>query len=211
MQSAVKVVIHALLDTGFKGIQVVNYPTNCQTTKVMLTKVFPKGLGPCTWINKVHSSFRIYSCSMRGTNIAGVGGWWLNKGPNCSVPETQMTAPRLELAFLIYYPPPMAWEITMTSFDDVTIICSTFSVGKPLCMHRGNVTIRLHICRHHHRNPQLLLLYPNHIVFSLSRISCLWHLYTDVSMFCLYAHEFLWHCGGYFKFGNHICIFIDMR
>ena len=121
-----KVVIHALLDTGFKGIQVVNYLTNCQTTKVVLTKVFPKSLGACTWINKVHSSSRIYSCSMRGTDIAGVEGWWLNKGPNHSVPEIQMTALRLELAFLIYFPPLIAWEINVTSFDDITIICSTF-------------------------------------------------------------------------------------
>ena len=29
---------------------------------------------------------------MRGTNIAGLEGWWLNNGPNCSVRETQMTA-----------------------------------------------------------------------------------------------------------------------
>ena len=40
-----KVVIHALLDTRFKGMQVVNYPTNYQTTKVMLTKGFPKRSG----------------------------------------------------------------------------------------------------------------------------------------------------------------------
>ena len=105
-----KVVICALLDTGFKGIQVVNYPTNYQTTKVMLTKVFPKSLGACTWIHKVHSSSRIYSCSMRGTNIARVDGQWLNKGPNHSVPETQTTALRLKLAFLIYFPPPIAWD-----------------------------------------------------------------------------------------------------
>ena len=35
------VVIHAMLDTMFKGMQVVTYPTNCQTTKVVLTKEFP--------------------------------------------------------------------------------------------------------------------------------------------------------------------------
>ena len=110
-----KVVICALLNTGFKGIQVVNYPTNYQTTKVMLTKVFPKSLGACTWINKVHSSSRIYSCSTRGTDIARVEGQWLNKGPNHSVPETKMTALRLELAFLIYFPPPIAQDITVWS------------------------------------------------------------------------------------------------
>ena len=100
-----KVVICVLLDTRLKGIQVVNYLTNYQTAKVMLTKVFPKGLGACTWINKVHNSSRIYSCSMRGTDIVRVEGWWLNNGPNHSVPETQMTALRLELTSLISFPP----------------------------------------------------------------------------------------------------------
>ena len=162
--------IHALINTGFKGIQVVNYPTNYQTTKVMLTKMFPKSLGACTWINKVHSLSRIYYCFTRGTNIAGVEGQWLNNGPNHSVPETQTTALRLELTFLIYFPPPIAWVITVMSFYDITTICSTFSVGKPLYMCRGNTIIDLHIHWHHCQNPQLLLLHPNLIIFSLTKI-----------------------------------------
>ena len=56
-----KIVIHALLNTRFKGMQVVTYLTNCQTTEVILTKKFPgKGLCTCTWINKVHSSSWLY-------------------------------------------------------------------------------------------------------------------------------------------------------
>ena len=101
-----KVVIHALLDTRFKGIQVVTYPINCQTTKVIPTKVFPKSLGACTWINKVNSSSRLYSSSMRGTNIARVQGWGLNNRPNHSVPETQMTAPKLWASFPYILPSP---------------------------------------------------------------------------------------------------------
>ena len=177
-----KVVIHALLDTRFKGIQVVTYPTNCQTTNVILTKVFPKCLGPCAQINKVNSSSRLYSCSTRGTNIARVEGQWPNNRPNHSVPETQMTAPKLELAFLIYFPAPVTWTITVTSLDAITIICPTFSMGKPLCMCRGNATIHLHICQHHCQNPQLLPLHPNFIVFSLTQISCLWHSPSDISV-----------------------------
>ena len=43
------VVICALLNTGFKGMQVVTYLTNCKTTEVILTKRFPKkGLSTCT-------------------------------------------------------------------------------------------------------------------------------------------------------------------
>ena len=88
-----KVVIHALLDTGFKEMQVVTYLTNCQTTKIVLTKVFPKSLGACTWINKVDSPSWIYSCSMRGTDMTRVEGQWLINRPSHSVPDTQMTAP----------------------------------------------------------------------------------------------------------------------
>ena len=79
LQSAAKIVICALLDTRFKGIQVVTYPFNCQTTKVILTKVFPKSLGACTWTNKENSSSWVYSYSTRGTDIARVEGQWLDR------------------------------------------------------------------------------------------------------------------------------------
>ena len=108
----------ALLDTMYKGIQVATYLTNCQTTKITLTKVFPKSLGACTWINKVDSSSWIYSCSTRGTNIAEVEGQWLNNRPNHSVPDTQMTAERLICALLIYFPPPKK----MRDHCDVTLL-----------------------------------------------------------------------------------------
>ena len=149
-----KVVIHALLNTGFKGIQVVTYLANCQTTKVILTKVFPNSLGACTSINKENSSSWIYSCSTRGTNIARVEGWWVNR-PRHSVAETQMTAPKPKQALLIYFPPQIAWAIIVTSSSDVTIICSNLSAGKPLCMHKGNAIGHLHICWHHCQNPHL--------------------------------------------------------
>ena len=133
------------------------------------------GLGTCTWINNVHHSSWLYSCSMRGTKIARVEGWWLLNRPNHSVPETQMTALRLMCALFIYFPPSKAWEITVTSFYDITIGCSTILVGKPLCMCKGNAIIHLHICWHWCQNPWLLLLHLNNIIFSLSWISCLWH------------------------------------
>ena len=176
-----KVVIRALLDTEFKGIQVVTYPTNCQTTKVMLTKVFPKSLGACTWINKVNSSSRIYSCSIRGTDIARVEGQWLNNGPNHSVPETHMTALRLELVFLIYFPPPC-----MSNHCDITLWHHNhllyFFCGKTTAHAQRKYIICLHICQHHCWNPQLLLLHPNCIVFSLIKISCLWHSPPGISV-----------------------------
>ena len=40
-----KVVICALPNTRFEWMQVMSYPTNCQTTKVIITKGFPKRSG----------------------------------------------------------------------------------------------------------------------------------------------------------------------
>ena len=116
-----------------------------------------------------------YSCSMRGTNIAEVEGQWLNKWPNRSVPENQMTALKLKLALLISFPPSVAWVIVVPSSNYIKIICSTFSMGKPLHMHRGNAVICLHICQCCHQNPKLLPLHPNLIIFSWTQILCLWH------------------------------------
>ena len=171
-----KVVICTYLNTRFKGIQVVNYPTNSQTTKVMLTKVFPKSLGSCTWINKVHSSSRIYSCPMRGTDIAEVEGWWLNKGPNCSVPETQMTAQRLKLACLIYFPPQeheqLLWCHLMMSQSSALLLhgkttvhahrkCHNSSAHLPALLPKSQVTVAS-------PKPHRLFLNPNFLPVTLS-------------------------------------------
>ena len=126
--------------------------------------------------------FQDILCSTRGTDIAKVEGLWLNSGPNCSVPETQMTTLKLKLALLIYFPPSMAQVIIVTSLNDITTICSTYSMGKPLHMHRGNVIICLHICWHCHQNTQLMLLHSNLVIFSLTQISCLWHSPPGISV-----------------------------
>ena len=119
---------------------------------------------------------------MRGTDIAGVEGQWLINRPKRSVPETQMTAPCLSSLFLIYFPTQIAWEITVMSFYDVKIICSTLLVEKPLCMCKGNDIIHMCICQHCCWNLQLLLLHPNHIIFSLSHILYLWHSPPGISV-----------------------------
>ena len=57
-----KAVIHASLDTRFKGMQVMTYPTNIKQLRSYWLKSSPKRiLGICTWINKVHSSLWLYS------------------------------------------------------------------------------------------------------------------------------------------------------
>ena len=52
-----RVVIRALLDTRFKGMQVVTYLANVKQLKSHLLKVPQKGLGTCIWINKSHGPF----------------------------------------------------------------------------------------------------------------------------------------------------------
>ena len=151
-----KVVICALLNTGFKGMQVVNYPTNCQTTEVRLTKSSQKGSG-CMHMDKQNTQFfLVILCSMRGNDIARVEGQWLFNRPNHSVPETQMTALRFVCALLIYFPPQNSIRDHCDIIYDIMFICSTLSVEKLLHMCRADIIVCLHICWHHHQNPQLL-------------------------------------------------------
>ena len=106
-------------------------------------------LGTCKWINKAHSSTGIYSCSMRGTDIAKVEGQLPSSNwPNCLVPETQTAAPRLLHAFLLYPIPRFMSRKIMMSPNDVRIVCSPISVRKALHMHRGITEIHLHLCQH---------------------------------------------------------------
>ena len=81
---------------------------------------------------QVHSSS--WLCSTWGTNIARVEGWWLVNGPNCLVPETQMTAPRLVCALLIYFPPPKSvrdhCDIILWYHD-----CLLYSFGRKTTVH----------------------------------------------------------------------------
>ena len=110
----------------FEGMQVVNYLANYQTTKVILTKGVPNKSGYMQ-MNKqgAHISTGIYSCSMRGTNIAREEGQWPpSNWPNSPVPETQTTALRLLHASLLYPIPRCTSRMIMTSPNDVRIICS---------------------------------------------------------------------------------------
>ena len=177
-----KVVIHALLNTRFKGIQVVTYLANCQTTKVMLTKVFPKSLGGCTWTNKVNSSSRIYSCSTRGTNIARVEGQWLNNETQLCSARNPDDSPKAWACFPYILPSPKR----VSNHCDITLWHHNhllyFFHGKTLHMPNGNAIIHLHIHWYLHQNPQLLPLHLNLIVFSLTWISCLWHSPPGISV-----------------------------
>ena len=83
-----RVVIHALLDTGLKEMQVVTYPANVKQLKSYWLKVPQKGLGTCIWINETHKFILVMLCSRRGTKIARVEGLWLVSRPNHSVSES---------------------------------------------------------------------------------------------------------------------------
>ena len=56
-----RVVVHASLDTRFKGMQVVTYLANIKQLKSHWLKVPLKGLGTCIWINKSHNPFWLCS------------------------------------------------------------------------------------------------------------------------------------------------------
>ena len=131
-------------------------------------------LGTCRWINKAHSSTWIYSYSMRGTKTAKVEGQWPpSNWPKCSVPKTQTTAQRLVCTFLIY-PFPDAWANIVTSLNDITIICSPSFHGKSTVHVQGIALIHLHTCTGIPTD-YFLLLCMNHVMFSITWISSLWH------------------------------------
>ena len=105
-----------------------------QTPMVILTKKFPKRSGYMHMDKKGTQFILVILCSMRDTNIATVEGLWLIDRPNHSVPETQTTAPRFVCALLLYFLPKVAWEITVMSFYDVTLICF-WSSGRKTTAH----------------------------------------------------------------------------
>ena len=91
---------------------------------------------------------------MRCTKTAEVEGLWLSKRPQSVCLNTQTTIQQqpnssssTELT-LLYFPHFYAREILVTSFYDVTIVCSIILVGKPLHMHRQTTDSCLHICQH---------------------------------------------------------------
>ena len=65
--------------------------------------------------------------------------------------QQQLNSPSSTALPFLYFPPFYAWEILMTSFYDVTIVCSIILVGKPLCMHRQTANGHLHTCWHQHQ------------------------------------------------------------
>ena len=98
------------------------------------------------------------------------------------------------------------------SFCDITVICSAFSVQKLLCMLRGNDIICLHIHRCHCQNSHLLLLHPNHFIFSFSQIPCLWHIYLYLYIyisFCSFMCQKWWKLSSHAGVGVGLCGYED--
>ena len=88
---------------------------------------------------------------MKGTVIAATEHWWpFWKLPECSALKTQMTAPRLLHIFLIY-PPGCTSKAIVMSLNNIGIMCSPFSVGKALHIHRRATLIHLQTHWHPHQ------------------------------------------------------------
>ena len=96
-----RVVIHALLNTRFKGEVGSDLPSYHQTTKVTLTEDSPSRSGYMHMNKQVTHSILDMLFSTRGTKTAKVDGLWLINRPKHSVPEYQTTAPRSGGALLL--------------------------------------------------------------------------------------------------------------
>ena len=106
-------------------------------------------MGTYSQINKGHFPVRLESHSLRGIGVATREGLWLLTKYNqmyCSQKPRQ--EPQGSCA-LPYITPYLYVSIkTVTSSNDVMIICSSLQAGKPLCMHSSIVPRHLHICWH---------------------------------------------------------------
>ena len=134
-------------------------------------------LGTCRWTNKEHFPGRMYSSSMRGTEVAATEGQWLHsKLPECSAPKTEMTALRLMCTLLIY---PcmlcisimfmMSWSSASLFWQEKHCAC----VGEPCqftCAPAGIPT------------DCFLQLCMSHLINSVSQILSLWHSPPGISV-----------------------------
>ena len=82
-----RVVIHALLNTRFKGEVGSDLPGYHQTTKVTLTEGSPESSWYMHMDKQVTHSILDMLFSMRGTKTAEVESLWLINRPECFVPE----------------------------------------------------------------------------------------------------------------------------
>ena len=82
-----RVVIHASLDTRFKGEVGSDLPGYHQTTKVTLTEGSPETSGYMHMDKQVTHSILDMPFSVRGTKTAEVEGLWLINRPKHFVPD----------------------------------------------------------------------------------------------------------------------------
>ena len=87
--------IHALLDTRFKGEAGSDLPGYHQITKVTLTKFSPERSWYMHMDKQVTHSILDMLFSMRNTETAEVEGLWLLNRPECFVPEYPDDSPKV--------------------------------------------------------------------------------------------------------------------
>ena len=90
-----RVVIHASLNTRFKGEVGSDLPDYHQTTKVALTEGSPERSGYMHMDKQITHSILDMLFSMRDTKTAKVEGLWLINRPECFVPEYPDDSPEV--------------------------------------------------------------------------------------------------------------------
>ena len=88
--------------------------------------------------------------------------------------------------------PFTAWEIFVTSYHDVMIVCFNLLVGKPLHMHIGTAMVHLWICQCPHQSPQIL----QRLQTSLSLFQSLFHACDIYIIVCAWGQHFSLHKRG---------------
>ena len=164
-----RVVIHALLDTRFKGEVGSDLPGYHQTTKVTLTEDSPERSGYMHMDKQVTHSILDMLFFMRGTETAKVDGLWLIKRPQCSVPE--YPDDRLEVQWCSPFIVPSLYSMRdphdIISWHHDHLLWS--SSGKTTAHAHGNCQCSSAHLPSSLLEPQLLQMHPNLFVSSLTQ------------------------------------------
>ena len=179
-------------DTGSKGYKVKTTQLTCKQLNQHQLRVPKITLGTCSWTNKEHFPLKMYSHSLRGTEVTATEDQWLLskwlKSTTAKNPDNS-----LELMCTPHYILPNLYISIMavTSLNDVMIICFPLPVGKTLCMCSRVMPTHLHICWHPHW-PILtvLLLHMNWLINSVSQFPSLWHSPPGISV---HPHARAWN------------------
>ena len=188
-----RVVIHALLNIRFKGMQVVTYPANIKQLKSHWLKSSPERSGYMQMDKQITQSILVMLCSTRGTKTAKVEGLWLVNRPKCSVLEDPENSSEVQLCspFIVPSFNSMRYPCDVISWCHDCLLWS--SSGKTTALvHQKTLSFICASASIHARISEYYKCIWNLSIFSLTQFPCLWHIFATYMADNL-VHDILGH------------------